>query len=322
MFYKQYNDQEEVPQQERYTNKASNTGAEQESQQVKVGNQNYNYPQIQQQQLFELSNTQIVNPQNYNQQQGNLQPQLPIVAPENADINENSQLSHTGQKRAFTLSIVILWIVQMLMELLCVLKFKTIEKWKIYPCFFISLIIQIYTVKKNHPTNLMSVSFMDKLLFIIYFVADIFTVIAIVLLNFPALNFFLLVFRINQFGNLICSMFTLVYSSSQIQRRRIIITTITPFVFVVLYVSLVWPIWEFYLIPISWQISQFILTFNLIRVINEQTQITFTQGSFYLNTAITFHFEFYHIKYIKYYYQHNGLILDILYKRIITKQSD
>ena len=84
------------------------------------------------------------------------------------------------------------------MEFLFLIKSGgTFDKWKLYSCPITAFLIFIYTVKKNHPNNATNpVSFIDRLLFIIYFVADIFTNIAIlVFFHSFFLAFFLMTFR-------------------------------------------------------------------------------------------------------------------------------
>ena len=68
----------------------------------------------------------------------------------------------------------------------------------LYPCFFTALLIFIFTIYENHPLNKMNdVSFQDQILFVVFFLADIFTDFAIyAIINSPELIFFIIIFRI------------------------------------------------------------------------------------------------------------------------------
>ncbi|KAM3129891.1 hypothetical protein pb186bvf_018000 [Paramecium bursaria] len=336
MFSSQYDDQEdEVHKQKLCINEESDDESKQEIKQVQqqVTNQSYNYPQIQQpyqqQYQYQLQNTQIINQYTQNQQQpnGNSQYQTYVqVVPEiTEDIIENPILYHNGQKKVFTLSVVTLWIFQILLELVLLIKLGlSIDIRILYPCFFTALLMLIYTLYENHPINKFShVSLIDQLLFIIYFLADIFTNFAICsFINSPEFAFFLIIFRFYQFGNLVCSMYTLVKTDKQLQIKEILIITLIPFATLWLFAyginQLTSQAVLVYLIPVTWQIVQFILTFNLIRVVNdiygkENKKID-------INNIYTGFILFKYSYYIPYRY-HITILCQILILIIILKQN-
>ncbi|KAM3129870.1 hypothetical protein pb186bvf_017994 [Paramecium bursaria] len=263
-------------------------------QQEQESKQNYNYPpqqyvQEQYQQYQQYSNQPqqqsyqqypIINPiQNQQIQQPIVPPQYQTVhdVPLLVQINdENSQLLNVGQKRSFAVTVVTLWMFQIIIEVTIVIK-KGIYLLPgfLYPCFFIALLIMLYTLYDNYPINQMKkVRLIDQLLFIIYFLADIFVIFLLLFtINEDGIDYILVITRTCQGSNLLCALIPILRTEKKISTKEILLLTLVPFGFMII-VSVLMSQWFraspiIYIIPIAQQILQICETFNLVRVINE-----------------------------------------------------
>ena len=113
----------------------------------------------------------------------------------------------------FALSVVSLWTLQIIIELLIVIKWEFLVKnnflYYFFSCFFVATLILAYVLYNNYPINIMKkVIILDKILFILYFMADVFTNFVIYFFMNNSLMFCVSM-RLSQVCNLISSFFPL-----------------------------------------------------------------------------------------------------------------